>query len=405
MKKLLNLLLVFLLSFSLVGCSTNNTDQNNLPNDISVNTDERPTGPSLDVDVTADMDFFKDGYEIVTLKSTLDGDTAVFTLKSGTYSTRFLCIDTPETSNGLDPWGMTAKDYTIDKLTNAKEIILEKDPVLSASKADDPNTFDTYDRLLAFVWVDGELLQWDLVDESLAYVRYLYEDYKYNEQLINLESYVIKNDNRRVHNEEDLEPGYNYDDTIKFILLKNLAPENMDKIVETKGVITRIQDRNVYFEDDGKGMYIYTNHGWFDAFEVGNEIEVTGQYTSYSNQYQIANIVGDIKVLSKDNEITPKAIDVSGLCEENESLFVKMNDFTVTEIKGSSSTGFTILGTQNNTNCQVRIDKYVTRNADHYNLDPLPFEVGKTYNLVGNVGQYNDDYQFMICDGNDIKLK
>ncbi|KAJ82725.1 Phage-encoded chromosome degrading nuclease YokF [Enterococcus faecalis NY9] len=60
-------------------------------------------------------------------------------------------------------------------LSNAKEIQLE---------FDETNKTDRYDRLLAYVFVDGQLLQETLVGEGLAKVAYVKnKEAKYLEQL------------------------------------------------------------------------------------------------------------------------------------------------------------------------------------------------------------------------------
>jgi micrococcal nuclease len=126
-----------------------------------------------DLDYT-NMKLFEDGYEIVSLVSHADGDTAIFKVSGREYKTRFLAIDTPEVDperREVAPWGKYASDFTKSKLKNAKEIILELDA--------DSDIFDKYDRLLSWVWVDGKLLNYLLVDEGAARVAYLYGDYKY----------------------------------------------------------------------------------------------------------------------------------------------------------------------------------------------------------------------------------
>ena len=96
------------------------------------------------------------GMIIVTLSYINDGDTAAFDPGfTGTARVRFLGIDTPETFPVVDPGGLEAKAYTTQRLTNATEIILQSDPVLGA--------VDTYGRTLGYVWVDGSLLNYDLV--------------------------------------------------------------------------------------------------------------------------------------------------------------------------------------------------------------------------------------------------
>lgn len=118
---------------------------------------------------------FADDTLSVTLEKCIDGDTATFKDSSGTtYKTRFLAIDTPETVHPTkkeQPFGKEASTYTCDSLTNAKEIILESDP--------NSDKEDKYGRYLAWVFVDGKLLQDELVSRGLAKVDYLYGDYKY----------------------------------------------------------------------------------------------------------------------------------------------------------------------------------------------------------------------------------
>ena len=113
----------------------------------------------------------------VKLSECVDGDTAKFIYENGDIFTyRFLGIDTPETvhpTKGEEPYGKEASNYTCDRLTNAKKIVLEHD-----EKADDT---DKYGRKLAWVFVDDSLLQQELIERGLAEVAYLYDDYKYND--------------------------------------------------------------------------------------------------------------------------------------------------------------------------------------------------------------------------------
>lgn len=106
-----------------------------------------------------------------------DGDTAVFKDAQGKeIICRFLAVDTPEI--GAEG-GVEAKDYTRNILASSYEIILELDPA--------SERYDKYDRLLAWVWVDGRLLQGKLIENDLAQIRYIYGDYLYTEHLYSLE--------------------------------------------------------------------------------------------------------------------------------------------------------------------------------------------------------------------------
>ena len=73
---------------------------------------------------------------------------------------------------GPDEEGYEAsKKYTDRILRNASVIILEMDP-----QADE---YDRYDRLLAWVWADGELVQIMLLREGTVKIRYLEDYYLY----------------------------------------------------------------------------------------------------------------------------------------------------------------------------------------------------------------------------------
>ena len=116
--------------------------------------------------------------EEVTFSKCVDGDTFKVILNEEEYTVRMLAVDTPETvhpTKGVEYYGKEASNYTCDKLTNAKKIELEYDA------NSDKN--DKYDRLLAWVFVDDELLQELLVENGYAKVAYLYDDYKYTNLL------------------------------------------------------------------------------------------------------------------------------------------------------------------------------------------------------------------------------
>lgn len=121
--------------------------------------------------------------ETVTFSDCVDGDTIKVERNGKQVTVRFLAIDTPETvhpTKGVEPYGKEASDYTCDKVKNAKTLELELDP--------GSDEFDKYERLLAWIYVDGNLLQSELVSLGYARVAYLYGDYLYTTDLQELES-------------------------------------------------------------------------------------------------------------------------------------------------------------------------------------------------------------------------
>ncbi|WP_066051129.1 thermonuclease family protein [Robertmurraya korlensis] len=104
----------------------------------------------------------------VALDHPVDGDTISVIYQGEEHNVRFLLVDTPETSHprlGEQPFGQEAKDFTSDLVTNAKTIELEFD--IGPQK-------DKYGRLLAYVYVDGTMVQEELLQNSLARVAYVY---------------------------------------------------------------------------------------------------------------------------------------------------------------------------------------------------------------------------------------
>ena len=110
----------------------------------------------------------------VELVGTVDGDTAKFKMNGEQITVRFLGINTKETVDpeiGEEAWGKEASNFTKEKLENATKIELEFD-----SSTDEK---DKYNRYLAWIWVDDELLQNSLVESGLAENYMLKNNYKY----------------------------------------------------------------------------------------------------------------------------------------------------------------------------------------------------------------------------------
>ncbi len=126
--------------------------------------------------------------ERVAFSKCVDGDTIKVKKASKEYTVRFLAIDTPETVKrgaDIEPFGTEASQYTCKKITNADEIVLEYDP-----KSEEK---DKYGRLLAWVYVDNQLLQAKLIEQGYAQVAYLYDDYLYTNELQTLQKQAKQN--------------------------------------------------------------------------------------------------------------------------------------------------------------------------------------------------------------------
>ena len=116
--------------------------------------------------------------EKVEFSKCSDGDTAHFIIDGQEKKVRFLAIDTPELSSN-DKFSKEASEYTCNALKNANEIYLEYDG--------NSDKEDKYGRILAFVHVDGVLLEKSLVEKGLARVYYIYGDYAHVDELREIE--------------------------------------------------------------------------------------------------------------------------------------------------------------------------------------------------------------------------
>jgi endonuclease YncB( thermonuclease family) len=168
--------LTLILLFVLVGCSKDDTSKEETKDfEIVV---ETPIANSIELNFTIGNDIFTDNSQEVTLVKCIDGDTAEFRLSSSkTQTVRFQGIDTPEThhpSKGIEPWGKAASQYTCRELENATQIVLEGEQSTSL--------YDQYDRMLAYVWVDGTLINAKLLEIGLA-ASGVNTSYKYYEDL------------------------------------------------------------------------------------------------------------------------------------------------------------------------------------------------------------------------------
>lgn len=120
----------------------------------------------------------------IQLNKCTDGDTAHFLVNGQDITIRFLAIDTPESvkpNTSVEPYAKEASEFTCHSLLTAKKIDLEYDV---------GNKTDKYGRGLAWVFVDGKLLQEELVLQGYAKIAYVYGNYKYLDRLYEAEAIV-----------------------------------------------------------------------------------------------------------------------------------------------------------------------------------------------------------------------
>lgn len=120
----------------------------------------------------------------VELIKCIDGDTVKFKENKKVYTYRFLGVNTPETTTN-EEFSKEAKDYTCQKLKNAKKITIQYE--------DTSSHVDKYGRKLVWVYVDDNLLQNLLLEQGLAKVSYVYTKLTYLKDLYKAEKVAKKN--------------------------------------------------------------------------------------------------------------------------------------------------------------------------------------------------------------------
>lgn len=103
-----------------------------------------------------------DGFIKVKYVNIVDGDTAFFEVNKCHECVRFMVINAPKYLETPEPFGQEAKDFVKEELEKAKEIYLESD------KANNLRDDTLSQRLLAWIWVDGKLLNYMIVRNGLA---------------------------------------------------------------------------------------------------------------------------------------------------------------------------------------------------------------------------------------------
>jgi micrococcal nuclease len=98
-----------------------------------------------------------------TVSSVLDGDTFRIKYQGKTQSIRLLGVDAPESTKTrykhLECFGTEAKNY-LKSLIDKKKITFQFDPSQDQK--------DIYDRLLAYVYLDDELINQKMVEDGYA---------------------------------------------------------------------------------------------------------------------------------------------------------------------------------------------------------------------------------------------
>lgn len=258
-----------------------------------------------------------------TVKTYVDGDTVHFYVPEsvcadGVMKTRFLALNTPETTGKIEEYGQKASSFTHDKLANAVSIILESD-------SDSWELDSTGGRMLVWVWYQPEEgaeyrnLNLELLQNGLAKA-YSTANNQYGSICSNALEQARQQKLNLYSGEPD--PDFYYGDAIE-LTIKELRchPEAyLNKKVAFNGIVTVNHSNSVYVEDLDEetglvfGISVYYGYGLsgkgLTILTPGNEVRIVGtvQYYEAGDQYQVSDLTyrmmkpkdpGNIQMLSE----------------------------------------------------------------------------------------------------------
>ena len=126
--------------------------------------------------------------DTVTLSNCADGNSARFMLGLHEIKVKFIGIEVEEKIKDDETDeinGSLVSDYVCSILKSGKKIRIEYEPNVEKE--------DKFGRIQAWVFVDGVLLQEDLVKNGYAKIMYVDEDYTYLEKLQEAQKFAKEN--------------------------------------------------------------------------------------------------------------------------------------------------------------------------------------------------------------------
>lgn len=262
----------------------------------------------------ADKNFYTDGIGSAKVAAFTDGDTTLFKLDvadpdlGSTVNIRYYCIDTPESTGGVEKWGKSASLFVKQQLSEATEIVLE-----ATSKPASKDSYGT--RYLGYVWYktatynEFKCLNLEIVENGYsenkaintnAYPYYAYfkkandfarsiklrlysdlEDPLYNTDPVDT---TIKefNENKAAFYNEEIESG----SKIRFTAYL--------KSVTLSASLTYTFVAEEYDKETGEThrLNVYTGYNSSPAssMKIGHLYQIVGNVQKYNGNYQISGI-------------------------------------------------------------------------------------------------------------------
>jgi len=217
----------------------------------------------------------------------IDGDTVIID-HPNVERVRYLGIDTPETLKPNSPGDPFSKQSTAfnERLVLGKDVTLEIDE----------EKYDPYGRLLAYVFIDGKLVNEELVREGLARAFFIGPNRKYESRIYKAQREAQNNKKGIWGNPESFKTPK---DNKKFLIKPFQAREYVNDRVVVRGKINTMKKNNskvmvlslendldiVFFKDSLENFRFFKIDPAYDY--IGKPVEVIGRVTMYRGSPQI----------------------------------------------------------------------------------------------------------------------
>lgn len=389
----------------------------------------------------------------VKVKQLIDGDTTHFYIDDASFEgdvikARYLAVNTPESTGQIEEWGKTASNFTKEKLSNAKSIVIESED--SGWNAD-----STGERYLLWIWYQtkegGEYrnLNIELLQEGLA-IASATSSTKYGE--IGIKAIDQAKEHKKHIYSGEKDPNFYYGGCIELTLKELRAnPEKYtNKTVAFTGVITKNKGQQVYIEefDEETNMYhgiaVYygfnLKYGLGDILQPGNKVRMVGsmQYYEAGDSYQIADLDYDMMNPTDPSKVmliegghkpawvatTPEKfakgkVDVTIIENDEETIkefdysklaigsSISMKNLTVKNVYttnngGDSDGAMTLTCTAGGTQISVRTVVLTDKNGKTVKAD---YFQGKTIDVKGIVDTFDGKSQIQLLSIDDVTVR
>ena len=379
-------------------------------------------------------EFIKDGIGEVSVVRYVDGDTSMFKTSTGEiFTTRYLGINTPESTYRIEPWGFSAskqnKEIIGECLENGGKIVLQADTSEGRT--------DSNGRYLAWVWLiskdgDSRLLNLELAELAYAQVKCETNALYYQSLLAAIQPLVLAK--VRIYGEKD--PAYDYNKegvqmSIKEVREKYGTPEQIEAyskggettsttgelivsgagtlVVISGTVVRKNGNTNAYIqqydEETNKyyGIYVYGGYNTINKLLLGANVEITAKIGYYYGSLQLTDLTSDkrIKLYNVNNEIVYEDMlpeDVDDINNYSQiGRLVRVSNLKVTGYKDADNTNaFSIYTSYVDSNgktqkLDIRVDSgIILRDPDGKQIKSGAYFQNKTIeSIIAIIGYYN----------------